>query len=81
VTPNLEQRVPREGASKGTEIRLLYTLPEGLTCEQEDKSHRAKRLGFGASAEMSLDRVVNLLSIDSTAISAMRQYYPTKRTA
>jgi hypothetical protein len=31
--------------SDQTEIRLVYTVPERPMGEQEDKSHRAKRLG------------------------------------
>jgi hypothetical protein len=51
---------PRTGSirSDRTEIRLPYTLPESPTAGQEDKSHRAKRLGSGACAEISLNRAV-----------------------
>jgi hypothetical protein len=79
--PNLEQKFLERKYPQGTEIRLLYTLPEAPRPEQEDKRHGAKSPGFGAKAETSPDPTVNVLAPDSTAIIALRQYHSSECVA
>jgi len=38
-----------------TEIRLIYTVPEKPIGQQEDKSHRAKRLGLDAPHKLRVN--------------------------